>query len=73
VDADAKSLMPSKTVSAKVPDEVYTLLQTAKQATGAVSISDLVRDAIRNYLATISLSEELVKRAKEGLREVGTS
>jgi hypothetical protein len=63
----------SVTIAAKVPPRLYELLKVAKDATGAVSLSDLVRDALRSYLANLTFSEELLRKAKEELRRVSAS
>jgi len=47
--------MKTRCLSVRIPSELIHDLERAKEIVGATSFSDLIRDALRHYLAELSL------------------
>jgi len=56
-------------LSVRVPSELMRDLERAKKIVGATSYSDLIRDALRHYMAELSLLSARSDRIK-GSNEV---
>lgn len=60
-------------LSVRVPSELIHDLERAKEIVGATSYSDLLRDALRHYLAELSLlsaRSEKIKSSNEVTRGI---
>lgn len=53
-------------VGCRIPRDFLPEVQKAMKITGATSISDLLRDALREYLKQLSLLSERAERVKKG-------
>jgi len=50
------------TIGCKIPKDMLPAIQKAMEITGAISISDLLRDALREYLKQLSLLSDRIER-----------
>jgi metal-responsive CopG/Arc/MetJ family transcriptional regulator len=62
--------MTTVTLSVRIPKELMDAVEKAKEIVGAISYSDLVRDALRHYLAELSLLSERSERIKNSKHSV---
>ncbi|MEM3713362.1 MAG: ribbon-helix-helix protein, CopG family [Nitrososphaeria archaeon] len=65
--------MKTRCLSVRVPNELIYDLERAKEIVGATSYSDLIRDALRHYLAELSLlsaRSEKIKSPNEVMRGI---
>ncbi len=51
--------------STRIPKDLLPEIQKAMKITGATSISDLLRDALREYLKQLSLLSDRAERVKK--------
>ena len=56
-------------IGCRIPKDLLPEIQKAMKITGATSTSDLLRDALREYLKQLSLLSDRAKRIKEGEKE----
>jgi metal-responsive CopG/Arc/MetJ family transcriptional regulator len=64
--------MSTKTVvlGLRVPEDLMEDIEKAKKITGALSVSDLLREALRAYLTQLSLISDRAQKIKnEGRKE----
>lgn len=52
-------------IGCRIPRDLLPEIQKAMKITGATSISDLLRDALREYLKQLSLLSERAERVKK--------
>ncbi len=58
--------MTTRVISLRVPEDLLQELEMAKRIVGAISYSDLLRDALRLYLRELTLLESRAERLKGG-------
>ena len=59
----------SVTISTRIPPNLLEDVEKAKKIVGATSISDLLRDALREYLKQLSLLSDRAERVKSESKE----
>jgi len=57
-------------IGCRIPKDFLPEIQKAMEITGATSISDLLRDALREYLKQLSLLSDRIERVKK--REIAS-
>ena len=55
-------------IGCRIPRDLLPDIQKAMKITGATSISDLLRDALREYLKQLSLLSDRAERVKKKSR-----
>lgn len=58
------SLRENICIGCRIPKDLLPEIQKAMKITGATSISDLLRDALREYLKQLSLLSDRAERVK---------